>query len=214
MKITTRKVVQGGEEITYILTRKPVKNINMRIGLDGLIKVSANNTVPAEYIDEFVLSRRDFIDNALRNLAERNEARKESIVDFTDARALNEKASEIQDRLIRLTVQYTIKMRQAGYAIPDADIDFKAMKSRWGSCNASKCKINYNVMLMNAPEKAVEYVVVHELSHFVASDHSPRFYQIVEEFMPDWKKWSTALKSVSTEVTIAGQPVALKFSRR
>ena len=40
--------------IPYLLTRKPVKNINLRIKPDGQILVSANNTVPIEFIDSFI----------------------------------------------------------------------------------------------------------------------------------------------------------------
>lgn len=51
------RVVQGKERsFQYILTRKPVKNLNMRVKPDGEIHVSAHRLVPVKYIDTFVLS--------------------------------------------------------------------------------------------------------------------------------------------------------------
>ena len=49
--------VQGKErQLEYVLTRKSVKNLNMRVKLDGTIQVSANRRVAIKYIDSFVLS--------------------------------------------------------------------------------------------------------------------------------------------------------------
>ena len=51
------RTVQGKERsFQYILTRKPVKNLNMRVKPEGDILVSANPLVSGRYIDNFVLS--------------------------------------------------------------------------------------------------------------------------------------------------------------
>ena len=56
------RIVRGNKRILeYTLTRKPVKNLNMRIKLDGQILVSANGLVPVKYIDNFVLSQEENI---------------------------------------------------------------------------------------------------------------------------------------------------------
>lgn len=60
------RTVQGKErKIQYTLTRKTVKNINMRIKTSGQIFVSANRRVPVKYIDDFVLSNETGIIKAL-----------------------------------------------------------------------------------------------------------------------------------------------------
>lgn len=55
MKINTeqRDVHCENGDISYLLTRKPVKNVNLRIKPEGQILVSANNSVPIEFIDAF-----------------------------------------------------------------------------------------------------------------------------------------------------------------
>lgn len=60
------RTVQGKERILeYILTRKSVKNLNMRVKPNGEIHVSANRLVPVKYIDKFVLSHEQMIIKAL-----------------------------------------------------------------------------------------------------------------------------------------------------
>ena len=60
-----RTIRTGNIEITYILTRKKVKNINMRVKADGNVYVSASNRVSVDYIDRFVASKAEFIMKAI-----------------------------------------------------------------------------------------------------------------------------------------------------
>lgn len=58
--------VQGEErKLEYILTRKAVKNLNMRVKSDGTIRVSANSLVSVKIIDKFVLSHEKTLIKAL-----------------------------------------------------------------------------------------------------------------------------------------------------
>ena len=60
-----KTVIIGGKKIKYTLTRKKVKNINLRIKQDGSVNVSAGNRVSCEYIEKFLVLHGDFILNAL-----------------------------------------------------------------------------------------------------------------------------------------------------
>ena len=78
--------------------------------------------------------------------------------------------------------------RLAGYDIPFPNICYRKMKSRWGSCTAGKGKITLNIMLIETPMVCIEYVVVHELAHFVVQDHSKRFYEVMDRVMPEHRE--------------------------
>ena len=58
---------------------------------------------------------------------------------------------------------------------------------RFGSCN-SEGLICYSYRLMLYPERAREYVIVHELAHLVHMDHSKEFYNYIALYMPDYKE--------------------------
>lgn len=64
-------VICGENEITYYLTKKSVKNINLRIKEDGTVKVSAPHKIKQEVIDEFVRSKYDFIVKSREEMKER-----------------------------------------------------------------------------------------------------------------------------------------------
>jgi predicted metal-dependent hydrolase len=42
--------------------------------------------------------------------------------------------------------------------------------------------------LIQAPKPHIDYVVVHELSHLVERNHSPRFYLLLDRMMPGWRE--------------------------
>lgn len=65
-----RQVSCKNREITYKLIRKPVKNINLRVKLDGSITVSANETVSAAYIDDFIQKKESYIIKACNKFKE------------------------------------------------------------------------------------------------------------------------------------------------
>ena len=81
--------------------------------------------------------------------------------------------------------KYLIDLKK--YNIQKPDIAIRTMSSRWGSCIPSKNKITINKKLVYSPFECLEYVVLHELAHLVEANHSKKFYNIIENVMPDWK---------------------------
>ena len=69
----TTITLPDGREIKYELTRKRVKNVNMRIKADGTVYVSANTRVSIKRIEEILTERTDYILNAVKHLQEREQ---------------------------------------------------------------------------------------------------------------------------------------------
>jgi predicted metal-dependent hydrolase len=69
--------------------------------------------------------------------------------------------------------------------VDPAGVGIKTFKSRWGSCS-SKGKIDFSWKIIMAPNRVVDYVVVHELCHLKFHDHSPRFWNEVGKVIPDY----------------------------
>ncbi len=72
-------------------------------------------------------------------------------------------------------------------------VSIRDQKTRWGSCSG-KGNLNFNWRLLMMPEDIMDYVIVHELAHRREMNHSPRFWQIVENYIPDYQKRRQWLK--------------------
>lgn len=70
---------------------------------------------------------------------------------------------------------------------PIKQVKLKYNTSNWGSCSSSS-NINISTRLLCAPKDVQDYVFVHELAHLEELNHSPRFWKIVEDVMPGYKK--------------------------
>lgn len=213
-----RTIKLCGKTVSYELQRKKVKNINLRIKADGSIFVSAHRLVSQSAIDAFLRDKSDFILQALerreKNPAasyedggtvpllgkyhilrivssgrDRAELREESITLF-----LKDKndASKTLDSLYKRQAELLVPVlceglcRKMGRPLPQ--IRYRRMKSRWGSCTPLKGAICINSRLVTAPVDCVEFVIAHELCHFLQPNHSADFYAELSKLMPDWKE--------------------------
>lgn len=73
------------------------------------------------------------------------------------------------------------------HGIEHPDICVKKMRTLWGSCSKNNLKINLNFYLYKASVPCVEYVILHELTHFLYPHHNKDFYDFVTIHMPDWQ---------------------------
>lgn len=80
-------------------------------------------------------------------------------------------------------------------------IAIKDQRTVWGSCSR-KGNLNFNYRLVMAPEKVLEYIIVHELSHLKEPNHSPRFWKVVESVMPDYRAVRKWIKEYGHELTL------------
>ena len=91
----------------------------------------------------------------------------------------------------------------------DTDYDklfIRNQKTKWASCS-SKNNLNFNWRLMMAPEKVLEYVVVHELLHLKEPNHSKSFWTQLGEIMPDYRERREWLKENSPELVFSEEDV-------
>lgn len=72
-------------------------------------------------------------------------------------------------------------------------VRLKYNHSNWGSCSRHG-NVNLSTRLLFAPPEVIDYVIIHELAHLVELNHSPRFWRLVEEAMPDYKEKERWLK--------------------
>lgn len=104
-----------------------------------------------------------------------------------DIIALKEKAKII----IPQKVEYYGKIM----GLEPSGVKITSAQKRFGSCSG-KNSLCFSYILMQYPESAIDYVVVHELAHIVHKNHSREFYSLIAEYLPDYKERKKLLKEI------------------
>ena len=79
-------------------------------------------------------------------------------------------------------VQYYAKLMN----LYPTGLKITSARTRFGSCSG-KNSICFSWRLMDYPESAIDYVVVHELAHIAHKNHGPQFWALVERYLPDYR---------------------------
>ena len=72
-------------------------------------------------------------------------------------------------------------------------INLRRTKTKWGHCTA-RGELQYNWLIMQAPEDIVDYLVAHECCHLLHLNHGPNFWAQVKDICPDYLEQRQWLK--------------------
>jgi len=78
-------------------------------------------------------------------------------------------------------------------SIPYPNLKIRKMKTRWGVCSKKKI-ITLNSELIKYSVQTIDYVIIHELSHFIHFNHSKKFWALVSKYCPNYKLIRKSLK--------------------
>lgn len=150
---------------------------------DGKLVVRAPYGATREKIDEALAGHEKWIQDHLQrqnNKRERFERLSESDIEQLKAVAREILPKKVAYFAERMGIKY-------------GRITVTSAKTRFGSCS-SEGDLSFSYRLMTYPNEAIDYVVVHELAHIKEMNHSPRFYAVIEEQLPDYKERKKLLK--------------------
>lgn len=99
--------------------------------------------------------------------------------------------------VLKIRVEYFADLMQLNYN----KILIMDNKRRWGACTSSST-LKFNFRLCMLPPTIIDYIIIHELSHLIEFNHSPKFYKIIESIMPDYKKVRKQLKQYDFLLTL------------
>ncbi|WP_419062006.1 M48 family metallopeptidase [Ellagibacter isourolithinifaciens] len=168
------------------IVRKRVKNVNLRIARDGShVDVSAPSWVSDSEVEAFIRSKSAWIASRMVQAAQAPMARA--------AQATPEEVAAWRET-VSACVPALVAAWEPIMGVKAGKLAYRNMTSRWGSCQPSTGRICINVRLALYPPECLEYVVVHELCHLLERGHGPRFHQLMDAFMPDWKQRRAKLR--------------------
>ena len=72
--------------------------------------------------------------------------------------------------------------------IPYPNLRIRKMTTRWGVCNKKNNTVTLNSELIKYSVDKLDYVIIHELSHFIHFNHSKEFWNLVSKYCPKYKE--------------------------
>ena len=208
------KYVLNGVEYPIKIIRKNNKNTYIRVR-DNTIIVTTNYFVTINKIEQLINDNSAFIDSALVKDINKNidssfrlfgkkydiiygfpniEIEKEKIY-AKDEKTLNKFLSKYIYNKYEERVNYWYNIFEE--KIPRPNLKIRKMTSRWGVCNIKNNNVTLNLELSRFNIEILDYVIVHELAHFIHPNHSKDFWLLVGKYHPKYKDARKYLKNNS-----------------
>jgi len=147
------------------------------------IKVIVPRGVSLKSVKKFVLSKQDLIIKNVQQIREQDkEARKNN--GNNEPIKVQESANFLYDRLCELAKKNGFKFNK---------VSFRWQRTRWGSCS-SKNNISLNIKIIRLPSDLQDYILLHELVHIRVKNHSKDFWNELEKYFPNAKKYRKELR--------------------
>ena len=187
-------------EIIY----KRIKNSYIRVKENDTILVTANYLLNKQHIIELIEKNMDSVDKMFSKLEKNNKSNyylgKKYNVIYTntgflviddtiyvkDLKELNKWYLCEINRIYKERLDYIYNMFEE--KIPYPKLKVRKMKTRWGVCNKRDNSVTLNYNLIYYDIKDLDYVITHELAHFVYFDHSKNFWKVVGKYYPNYKQ--------------------------
>lgn len=169
-------------------TVKRVRSTALRIRVheDGRVVVTAPLRLSEKIIARFVEEKRAWIADAVAKVAAAPKRLLHS------ATAADYKAHQ---RAAMAFAAKRIAHFNAHYGFAVKRLTIRNSKTRWGSCSRGG-SISLSWTIVRLPPNLADYIVVHELCHLKEFNHSPRFWKLVSETIPDYKERKKLLKTL------------------
>ena len=173
-------------EITYVIQKSRRRSISVSVMTDNRVLVKAPYGTTERTVQEFLLSKKDWITKHLeKQNREEEKAEALGLLSADEIRQIKKQARKI----IPQRVEYWANKIGVTYG----RIAIRLQSSRWGSCSVDG-NLNFNCLLVLMPPEIMDSVVVHELCHRRHMNHSKEFYAEIDRVFPDYKRCNKWLK--------------------
>lgn len=161
------------------LIRARRKTLSIRITQEGNLEIRAPLGMPKGEIEAFLKEKAQWIEtHRTKVLAEYAQGQEAPLGEEEILTLAEQMRQRLPEKLNR---------HAASMGVTFGRVTIRCQQTRWGSCS-SRGNLNFNCLLMLAPEEVLDYVVVHELAHRKQMNHSALFWQEVARECPDYKK--------------------------
>jgi predicted metal-dependent hydrolase len=198
-----------GNKYEVVIEKRNNKNIYMRVKKDLKIYVSTNRWTSNKYIKKVLTDNYDSIKSMIEKMKNRKDKEEKPMLFGHEIDVVvisNQKHPEIYGNKLYIgdrskldtyykEISYQLfkerldkLYREFVEGIPYPELKVRKMTSRWGVCNRKNKSITINSELIKKELKYIDYVIVHELCHFIHFNHSSSFWESVSKYCSDYKQ--------------------------
>ena len=164
------------------IERRNIKNLNLYLRPPyEEVLVTVPKRMPEGRIQAFIREKTPWIELHLRRL------RAEKHDNLLEHQLTAEERNAYKNRLEALLPPMLAEWEER-ISVHAERFSLRKMRRCFGVCHTARREITFNLMLGNAPEALIEYIVVHELVHLLEPSHNRRFHELMDRFLPDWRK--------------------------
>lgn len=179
-----RQIELQGRQITYELKPNP-RSKSLRVTIRrGEVLVTLPTRMPIRLAEQFLHQKSAWILNKLDHLE-----RAVNAISPFDKLPPYAKAK----RQALAFVKRRVELLNNFYGFTYTGLSIRNQKTRWGSCS-SNGKLSFNYRIIGLPPNLVDYLIVHELCHLKEMNHSAKFWSLVEQTLPEYRKLRRELK--------------------
>lgn len=209
--VSAKKYLYQNHKYPIEVIRKNNKNTYLRLK-NNTIVVTTNHFTSDRQIEELIKNNQSFIDKCLNKSIQKakdtsfklfgkeydiiygfpSTSIEENKIYAKDAKSLDKYLSKYITDIYKERLDYWYDNFEEKLPIPNLKI--RKMTSRWGVCNIKNKNVTLNSELSKYNIEALDYVIVHELSHFIHHNHSKEFWLLVSKYYPSYKSVRKYLK--------------------
>ena len=207
-------ITLNNQTFNVFITRKNNKNMYLRVKKDG-IYISCNYFVTASMIKSFIMKNEEDIIRMYGTVQRKEKKNEEfyylgnsydvvvlntiSKIEFVGNQVfvknktyLNTFLKNECERIFNERVKICYNLFEED--IPYPKVMIGKMKRKWGYCNKRQELIKLNSELIKYSIDEIDYVIIHELCHFLEFNHSKNFWKYVKKYKPNYKENTKVLK--------------------
>lgn len=201
------------KEYLVVIEKKQNKNTYIRVKDDCTIYVTTSYFTTKKQIENLLDKNVDALEKMIKKV-ENKQIKNEMFyylgqpyeviymptkLEFSGNRLFVKDAETLQKWLKKETKQIFEEHLNIWYDrfeenIPFPKLKIRKMKTRWGVCNRRDNSVTLNSELIKYETDKLDYVIIHELSHFIHFNHSKEFWNLVSKYCPEYKEMRKALK--------------------
>ena len=166
----------------YFTSNRQIKKL-IKENVDSIEKMINRNEKKQQNKDKFYLFGKYYDIVFDENI---NFEIKDNIIYVKNEKKFNKWLSNYIERTFSSHLKYWFDLYEE--KIPTPNLKIRKMKTRWGVCNIENHNITLNSELHRYDIECLDYVIIHELSHFIEANHSKDFWTQVSKYCPNYKE--------------------------